>query len=61
MSPQKRNGHRQTVSGSVSDLLNRDTPVYRTQTVSVPSQDLLDRARRGWECFLDSFEEPPHE
>lgn len=61
MPPQKRNGPSRTLSGSASDPLDPETPVCGAQTVSVPSQDLLDRALRGWERFLDSFEEPAHE
>lgn len=35
----------------------QDDPWPRTE----PSQELLDRARAGWERFLETFEELPDE
>ncbi|GAA0303193.1 hypothetical protein GCM10010302_47130 [Streptomyces polychromogenes] len=36
-------------------------PSLSMAVVRDPTPDLLDRALAGWERFLDSFEEPPHE
>ncbi|MER7463892.1 hypothetical protein [Streptomyces sp. NPDC097981] len=33
-----------------------DTSQARAKALSHPTQQLLDRARVGWERFLDSFE-----
>ncbi|MFD0359615.1 hypothetical protein ACFVHW_38665 [Streptomyces sp. NPDC127110] len=46
------------------DVLSLDTPDDpRVQVIAVsePSQDLLDRARVGWEQFLGIAEEPAGE
>ncbi|RKT03722.1 hypothetical protein BX286_1660 [Streptomyces sp. 3211.6] len=61
MSPQNRKDQRQTVCTCVSALPHRSSPFWRVRAVPLPSQELFDRAQAGWERFLDSFEEPPHE
>ncbi|MFD5423741.1 hypothetical protein ACFWJT_37710 [Streptomyces sp. NPDC127069] len=38
-----------------------DAPSVRRAGTIEPTSGLLDRARAGWERFLDSFEEEPHE
>ncbi|WP_157880441.1 hypothetical protein [Streptomyces katrae] len=38
-----------------------DAPLTRVTVIDTPNTDLLDRAQAGWERFLDTFEEPPHE
>ncbi|MFF4366093.1 hypothetical protein [Streptomyces sp. NPDC001594] len=38
-----------------------DAPVTRVTVIDTPGTDLLDRAHAGWQRFLGTFEEPPHE
>lgn len=38
-----------------------DSPDTGTAPLSLPSPELLDRARVGWECFLATFEEAADE
>ncbi|RPF40272.1 hypothetical protein EDD96_4026 [Streptomyces sp. Ag109_G2-6] len=38
-----------------------DNPSTRVTVIDTPGTDLLTRARTGWQRFLDTFEEPPHE
>lgn len=39
----------------------RNVPSWTLNTTAPPSKELLDRAHRGWERFLNSCEEPLHE
>ncbi|MFE3761954.1 hypothetical protein ACFXPI_09355 [Streptomyces sp. NPDC059104] len=39
----------------------QDDPWPKPEAGTEPSQDLLDRARTGWERFLGTFEEAPDE
>ncbi|MEV7541946.1 hypothetical protein [Streptomyces sp. NPDC089915] len=38
-----------------------DKPSTRVTVIDTPGTDLLARAHTGWQRFLDTFEEPPHE
>ncbi|MFE1791464.1 hypothetical protein ACFW7J_24270 [Streptomyces sp. NPDC059525] len=47
---------REACSSETSD----STPPHAL-VIHTPSAELLTRALAGWERFLDTFEEPPHE
>ncbi|MFF2192934.1 hypothetical protein [Streptomyces sp. NPDC058157] len=55
---------RRTLHGCARSVLSIDTPddpYLQVMAVSEPSQDLLDRARAGWEQFLGFTEETSDE
>ncbi|MER6217936.1 hypothetical protein ABT213_28255 [Streptomyces sp. NPDC001674] len=52
MTPQ--NHERKAMPDCVSECI-QNNPLRRVQAMSLPSQQLLDRAKLGWERFLDSF------
>ncbi|MCX4692630.1 hypothetical protein [Streptomyces sp. NBC_01408] len=43
------------------EMTARLAPVPKLAPVPGPSQDLLDRARVGWERFIDSVDTPSDE
>ncbi len=61
MSPKNRKDQCQTVCSCLSAPPQSRSPFWRVRAVPLPSQELFDRAQAGWERFLDSFDEPPHE
>ncbi|GAA0276030.1 hypothetical protein GCM10010302_12060 [Streptomyces polychromogenes] len=38
-----------------------DEPSTRVTVIDTPGTDLLDRAHAGWQRFLETLEERPHE
>ncbi|MFF3861046.1 hypothetical protein [Streptomyces sp. NPDC002209] len=41
---------------AIREQAAQEAPWPRSEARTSPSQELLDRARVGWERFLDSFE-----